>query len=254
MGPVRNWQRCFNEARGTFGSVLFSDDLLKPTFLAETLPWIQDPQVGFVFTQAEIGTEPGNGRIAYQCLPASSAVSSETFIYAAVRGREVAISPGHALFRMEDLRKSLVLDIPSPTFSNFASHGAGIDRLLFLLTASRYTKIAFVAAPLAFFRSHQTSITLNLDRSRYSDYHHQANVWYALQSGNPGLLKLAMARAWLSAMNTQRRFVSPVEIHKKYIVDDTRPVSMQTLLSQSLRIVTNVLIRRLHLPEKYALA
>src|SRR5437879_4126737 len=32
IGPVRNLQRCIQEARGQYGKILFSDDLIKPTF------------------------------------------------------------------------------------------------------------------------------------------------------------------------------------------------------------------------------
>src|SRR5579872_5687154 len=28
IGPVRNWQRCFREAEGRFGKLLFSEDVL----------------------------------------------------------------------------------------------------------------------------------------------------------------------------------------------------------------------------------
>src|SRR2546427_6401542 len=38
VGPVRNWQRCMQEAGGLYGKILFSDDLIEPTFLERTLP------------------------------------------------------------------------------------------------------------------------------------------------------------------------------------------------------------------------
>src|SRR5512140_2438735 len=41
LGPVRNWKRCLDEARGRFGKFVYSDDLVHPGFLSETLPWIE---------------------------------------------------------------------------------------------------------------------------------------------------------------------------------------------------------------------
>src|SRR3989304_5716279 len=45
-GPVRGWWRCLEEARGTHGTFLWSDDVLRPTFLEMTLPQLADKNVG----------------------------------------------------------------------------------------------------------------------------------------------------------------------------------------------------------------
>ena len=130
IGPILNWQRCFAEARGKYGKILFSDDLMYPTFLEKTLPYMDDPEVGFVFTMAEIGSQPGTGQPAYKWANGSKKLPGSHFVRDALFEGIVPVSPGAALFRLNDLRKNLLLDVPSPTMNDFLSHGAGIDLLL----------------------------------------------------------------------------------------------------------------------------
>src|SRR5579872_7024825 len=35
LGPVRNWKRCIEVARGKYAKILFSDDLILPNYLEE---------------------------------------------------------------------------------------------------------------------------------------------------------------------------------------------------------------------------
>lgn len=42
LGPVRNWNRCIEVARGKWGTVLHEDDLLYPWFLATVVPELRD--------------------------------------------------------------------------------------------------------------------------------------------------------------------------------------------------------------------
>ena len=41
-GPVAGWWRCVEEARGTFATFLWSDDLLMPTFLERVISLLGD--------------------------------------------------------------------------------------------------------------------------------------------------------------------------------------------------------------------
>ena len=57
IGPVRNWQRCVELAHGEYAKILFSDDLIHPTFLEKTVNLLADPSVGYVFTGVLHGQE-----------------------------------------------------------------------------------------------------------------------------------------------------------------------------------------------------
>jgi|SRR5579872_4232542 len=113
IGPVRNWQRCFREARGHYGKLLFSDDVLSSYYLEKTLPLICSPRVGFVFTMALIGPEPRSSHIAYRFHRRSGQFPRNEYIRQALFGSRVPVSPGAALFRMRDLRGSVRRRTPS---------------------------------------------------------------------------------------------------------------------------------------------
>ena len=104
---------------------------------------------------------------------------------------------------------SLRLSIPSPTIDDFERHGAGIDLLLYLMTAARYEEVAYVAEPLVFFRAHEGSISHAARDSLLADAYHQARIWFAAHTQGRWMLASTLAAAWLSAMKRRRRPVSP---------------------------------------------
>jgi len=179
IGPVLNWKRCMDEASGIYGKILFSDDLIESDFLEKTLPLLIKPDVGFVYSSVSMGSEPRKGCINYKYANETGIYAAEDFIAASLFSGDVPISPGCAIFRIDDLKRNLLLDIPSPTIKDFLSHGAGPDLLLYLLTAKAYSSFAFVNEPLCFFRVHEGSISI-ADKNQYlSRCYMQAKIWFA---------------------------------------------------------------------------
>jgi glycosyltransferase involved in cell wall biosynthesis len=230
IGPVRNWQRCFTEAKGKYGKILFSDDLIYSTFLEKTLSYMDDPEVGFVFTTAEIGSQPGTGQPAYKWANGSKKLPGSFFIHDALFEGNVPVSPGAALFRLNDLRKNLLLGIPSPTMNDFLNHGAGIDLLLYLLTARSYAEVAYVDEPLAFFHSHPGSITMASQPSQISDCYTQARIWFALEYGNATMAERCVTWYWLGECRQRKTWVNPVEFVRKFISDGKAGVTPQAII------------------------
>jgi glycosyltransferase involved in cell wall biosynthesis len=216
IGPVRNWQRCFKEAQGRYGKLLFSDDILASNYLEKTVPFLRDPHVGFVFTMAMIGPNPSASRLAYRFATHTGRMPRNHYIRRALLGSRAPVSPGAALFRVSDLRGSLRLSIPSPSIGDFEQHGAGIDLLLYLMTAVRYEEVAYVAEPLVFFRAHNGSITHAGD-SRVMDAYHQARIWFAAHTQGHWTLASTLAAVWLSAVKRRRRLVSPSSIVDRFL-------------------------------------
>ncbi|MDQ2901834.1 MAG: glycosyltransferase [Acidobacteriota bacterium] len=190
LGPVRNWRRCFDEARGELGKVLFSDDLMSSDFLAKTTPYLEDPEIGFVFANCEIGSAPGGGQIRFQWNHRIGKASSAEFIRDALRGRDVPVSPGAAIFRLADLRRNLIISADS------AQHGAGPDLLLYLLTAAQYPAIAHIDEPSAFFRWHPGSIS-HEKLAELADCYTQAQIVFASRPEGRAYRHRIFARAWL---------------------------------------------------------
>lgn len=161
VGPVRNWARCIQEARSPYGKLLFSDDMLDRRFLEKTLPLIELSEVGAVFCACQIGEQAWTGEIRYQFREAAGVWSPGAFLVGHVFAYDLPFSPGAALFRIEDLKKSLFSVDSSPNSEDFLRYGAGPDVLLFLKSESWRGAVAHVPEPLCFFRSHPESITIS---------------------------------------------------------------------------------------------
>lgn len=143
LGPVQNWLRCVREARGCVGKILFSDDLMAPSFLARTLPFLEDPEVGLVSTAADVA-----GSVEYAWRPGKH--RSGRYVWDSMFNGRLPVSPGAALFRMKDLRKNLI---------DFGENGIGPDLYVLMRTAWDYPAVAHVAEPLARFLDHPGSIS-----------------------------------------------------------------------------------------------
>lgn len=212
IGPVRNWQRCIGEAKGEFGKILFSDDLLHPQNLEKTVPYLTDnAEVGFVISTIHLGGSPEDARLEARFADKTGVYPSSSFIEASLFGGEVSVSPGNALLRLADLRKNLLLEIPSPTIKNFLAHGAGPDLLIYLLTAQAYPSIAFVNEPLCFFKSHEGSITASTKAQEINRYYTQASIWFAERYLSEQERNRYLVYAWYRTCQSSRpkRWVKP---------------------------------------------
>lgn len=208
-GPVRGWFECIQHARGSLATFLWSDDLIAPTFLERTLPHLDTDDTAFAYTAAEIGRVPGTGRIAY-ALGSSRMMPSEEFLHGALatRGR-FPLSPACGLFRLDDLRRNFVMELPTTPAFDLTSTGAGTDVLQFLLAASQRPQVAHIAEPLAFFRAHGGSISVDGHGGQVSRSYAMSKAWFAREHGYPELIPRILAWHWLGDMRDARQVISP---------------------------------------------
>ena len=148
---------------------MWSDDLIAPDFIEKTLPWIEDKDVGFVFTGTEIFHNDKKSDTYF--IGKSGVYNSEKYINGVLSERNYPVSPGCALFRLVDLKKNLMIGIPNNVDSDFAMHAIGNDLLIFLLTANQYSKFAFVNEKLSFFRAHEKSISIQSNDGKLPLYY-----------------------------------------------------------------------------------
>jgi hypothetical protein len=215
-GPVGGWTRCLAEARGTYGTFLWSDDLLMPTFLERTLPLLVDPKVGFAFTAVEIGSMPGKGVVAYS--HESRRIPSPVFIRGELLGgSQYPVSPACGLFRLEDLRAGLTATLPTEPVTDLAWTGAGTDLMFFLSTATRYPMVACIEEPLAFFRAHPGSLSVHGRGGLIALHYALTKAWFARGRGQTGIAARVLARHWLRDMAARRRIVTPSAAVERYV-------------------------------------
>lgn len=216
VGPVQNWMRCVAEARGRYTKILFSDDLIAPDYLEKALELItKGPSVGFVFSVTRNGKNWRDAVTNDDWKPASGIYSSNDFVHALLFKDALPTSPGAALFRTEDVRKNLMLDIPVPGF-DFASYGAGPDVLLYLLTAEDYSDVGFIKEPLTFFRSHDESITVENKDHQVFDAYCAIFLWYAEARLIHRSWVRLLARNWAKECVRHRKWIPVTAFSKKY--------------------------------------
>ena len=197
IGPVRNWLRCINEATGEYAKILWSDDLIDPTFLEKTVPFLEKKEIGFVFTRAEIFKENiiNTNNISLYRLGNTGEYPTEKYIKGILFWENYPTSGACALFRLNDLKKNTLADIPNKVASDFAMHAIGNDLLMFLLTANQYQKFAFVNEPLSYFRAHNDSITIASNREKLYLYYALAGAYF-VENHRPDLIIKMNTKIW----------------------------------------------------------
>lgn len=204
IGPVRNWLRCISEARGEFGKILFSDDLMFPEFLEHTIPYLQDKEVAFVSTAAIIGESPDRGIVSYMPPNEVPRLSVNKYIDLLIKMR-TPYSPGAGLFRMRDIREHLLISIPTKKYYDFSKNGAGPDVMLYALTSLKYKFVVMLPANDVFFRAHPGSITICNNNDEVVDGYHAALAWFFKTKLNGNQWARHIARSWFfDLMNTGR--------------------------------------------------
>jgi len=179
IGPVRNWRKCLDYATGEYVKILWSDDLIAPTFIEKTLPYlVNNEDIGFVFTGTEIFNDDTGKRIKAYFIGKTGIYDSEEFIRGSLLGGLFPVSPGCALFRKKDVERNLLIDIPNKVGTDFKMRAIGNDLLIYLLTAKDYPKFAFIDETLSFFRSHQESLTISTKSSDVAILYNIAKAYF----------------------------------------------------------------------------
>lgn len=181
LGIVRNWRRCVELATGEYIHILWSDDIIAPAFIDKTQSFLENNKdVGFVYTKTEIfNTKTGSKEEVFN-IGKTGVYNINLFFTNSLLGNPIKapVSPANALFRRKDVLNNLLLNIPNNIGIDYSMLGIGNDLLIFLLTGSSYDKFAYIDETLAYFRSHDSSITLTTKRLDVALYYHIAKVYF----------------------------------------------------------------------------
>ncbi|UOD35672.1 glycosyltransferase family 2 protein [Deferribacteraceae bacterium V6Fe1] len=197
IGPVRNWKRCIDEASGEYGKILWSDDLIAPEFLEKTVSFLENSDVGFVFTGTEIFVDGTDKMDNQYFIGETGLYDSEKYIDGALFSGGYPVSPGCALFRLKDLKQNLLIDIPNKVGSDFSMHAIGNDLLIFLLAAHQYKNFAFVNEKLSFFRAHKDSISIQSNNGKLP-LHYNLAAAYFVENYRKDLIDKMNSNIWIN--------------------------------------------------------
>lgn len=138
----------------------YDDDWIAPTFIEECLCLMND-KVGCCFSNVNMYIEESNS-YKYNIIK----LGLETGIHNSKLLRKYSyknvLSPGAGLFRKKTLLDSLFVgNLP---FSKDVYKGVGPDLLFSLMASAEFKNFAFINKPLAFFRSHDSSISIEASK------------------------------------------------------------------------------------------
>jgi len=121
LGPVLNWEECLKRAKGVYTHILWSDDLVEPRFLEETLALFKEQNdLAFVFSKVKIGPTPENlTQICYNYFFKTGVYPSVEFITASLSNKDLPYSPACAVFKTETLRKCFIKENEFLTISTY---------------------------------------------------------------------------------------------------------------------------------------
>ena len=192
VGPVKNWLRGIDAARGEYVKILWSDDWLADNFLEESVKVIRtDPRIAFVFSVVEVVGPSGSG-VFYNPYESTTVFPGSEFAEGSVLSNRYPLSPGCALFRTDALRGNVIFDIPAGAGMDFNRFGAGSDLLMYLLPlvdTSRF--VGYCADTRAYFLSHEGSISCSHDVSKYYEY---AKILFLNKLGNRRLARKVLLK------------------------------------------------------------
>lgn len=208
IGPVRNWMRCAQEAKGGLSKILFSDDCLEPNCLSKMVAKLDDLEVALVYCAARIGKSRGDSVVAYSQVD-SSRLSSNQFLNLVISGK-APVSPGAILIRTNDLLKNLHTTFPTSTQRQFESNGAGPDVMILLLTSSNYPYVANIEMPLVYFRAHAGSFSIENTNNNIVKGYRSAIAFFLIKNHGRKAWISYLAYGWLQQMRFNRAWRNPV--------------------------------------------
>jgi glycosyltransferase involved in cell wall biosynthesis len=158
-GPHYCWLDGVMEARGEFINLLFDDDWIEPNYIEECMKHFDVPKVGFVFTLAKLYNDKHQKVESIQ----HNDYLFKDGIYKISKYEtnllKALISPTAFIMRKKDMIDSLYSGkLP---LAKYSYKGVGPDRFMILLCMLRYSSFGFVNKPLANYRIHNNSITID---------------------------------------------------------------------------------------------
>ncbi|MFK2186199.1 glycosyltransferase family 2 protein [Bacteroides fragilis] len=159
IGPVLNWNECFEHTSGDFIKILWSDDWMAIDFIEKAMA-VFDATVAFVISWHQIISEDGSvlSNITYKKELYSTEQYFSALLY--IDDELFPVSPSCALFRKKDILSSFVYTIPNDDQLDSKCNGAGNDLLLFLNTAVHYSSVKVLPYYLNYFRAHKESFSI----------------------------------------------------------------------------------------------
>ena len=205
IGPVNNWKKCAEEAKGKFVKVLFSDDILLPHCLKDMVKAF-DSRVALVYSAALVGKSLEKSKVRYSNL-SNELITRADFINRVICG-DAPVSPGAILYRTNEFIDNLHTTFPTVIDRPYALHGAGPDVLVSFITSLKYDFVAHCNWPRVFFKLHVGSITIG-PQSKYVEQGYMSAIsWFLKKNFGLNTWRRYLALQFLKKI-LKLKFITP---------------------------------------------
>jgi len=183
-GPHFCWLDGIINCPTEFVHLQYDDDWIHPKFIEKCLH-LFDSKVGVVFSNAKVVNLSDNSSQIFNPFQNNIQTGKHniSILEKLCVKNNMIISPAACLYRKKDLIDALYQG-KLPIFSDVFYHGVGPDYFMMLLTILRYKKFGYVNEELAFFGSHEDSITIDSfaqnSRSEFLQAYLQVKSFYKL--------------------------------------------------------------------------
>jgi glycosyltransferase involved in cell wall biosynthesis len=208
FGPHFCWLDGVLHAKTKYIKILFDDDWLDEEFVERTLPLMEE-DVSCVITNANISHEnKKEKRVERLVFFNKTGIFSNFFIKNKILLTGGVISPSCVLFRRDELVDGIYQGRLPKRGGNYY-HGVGPDMFIMLLGFLRYPKIGFVNDELVTFRAHETSITIDANKSKKTKS--------KIQNGYEDTIEFYSFLRWFKVFRIFY-FFSPTKISRRFFL------------------------------------
>lgn len=211
IGPVLNWRKGIEYARGEYVKILFSDDWMEPNAVERLVqPFFDETAIGFSYCSVVVDLGDGLQSTYYAQAGVQGTIRSDDFLWKHATDQGVPVSPCAALFRKRDLLKFFCADIPTRGTVNCNAYGAGNDAILYWRACENYDSYFYVDEPCIHFtssRDGEPSITLSCFKENDISLCYRAAFLYFLETAgiNSSLKKKIHTAVILNGYLSQNR-------------------------------------------------
>lgn len=125
-----------------------------------------------------MGFQPWSGGLHYRVFNGACKINRDYFVrMGTYLDNFISPSPACAIFRTADLSKFIYSSIEGIHNYDFNGYGAGVDWLIFMLTALNYSYVSYHDEPLVFYRAHDDSISIKNENNMVSIGQDLARQW-----------------------------------------------------------------------------
>lgn len=231
IGPVRNWAKAIEYANGEFVKILWSDDLMHKSFLSKSLKHFGS-NTAFVLSNINF---IGGSHVGYKTLKKEKIITTKDYINNVIMKNNYPVSPGCAIFRKLDLKRSLLINIPNEIGIDFSRIAIGNDLIIFLKIALDYNEVKILSEPLNSFRLHSDSISVK-SGNQILDFHYDFAKLFFVTKYYPELLRYTSTKIYFTFIVNQKK-----EPYKNYRLGD-----LIELKNTRIDILAKLILKRLY--------